>query len=265
MWYLGKVNNEIVDEYQRLNDKINALNEQIDLVLDHDNNLYNSVFAIDSLDTPLSWEIPDDEYYSQFAYGRYADIMVGTEKNMDALAHRMYGASLSLDRIERIAKDKDSMIVYMPTSWPIEKSKVKHIGAFGWRLHPILHIRRMHYGIDLSGARGTPIYATGDGVVEGAEYGRGYGRQIIINHSFGYKTRYAHLSKILVEKGDKVRRGQLIGELGNTGLSKGPHLHYEVILSGKPVNPMNYLVQNVSPEEFNKVIESVDTTTFEAD
>lgn len=265
MWHLGKVNNDLVAEYEVLNKRVQELSNQLDVVIDHDRNLYHSVFAVDTLDIPLSWSIADDDYYSQFAYGRYSDIMIGAEKSLDILSHRLYGASVSMDQIEEIAQSKDLMVDHIPTIWPIDRSLVKHIGAYGWRLHPILRYRRMHYGVDLSGNRGTPIYATADGQVKVAEYARGYGRQVILDHMFGYKTRYAHLNKIMVKEGQWVKRGEKIGELGNTGLSKGPHLHYEVVVKGKPVNPMNYLRKDVNEEEFRQIIESVQTTTFEAD
>lgn len=265
MWHLGKVNNQLVEEYRLLSSKIEYMDRQLDDIIDHDRNLYNSVFSIDTLDNSLVWTIPDEEYYHGIAYGRYSELMVNTEKQFDRFAHRLYGASLSLDQAESFASSKDVMVEHIPTIWPVDRSKIKNIGAFGWRIHPILRYRRMHTGVDMSGERGTPIYATGDGMVESAEYYGGYGRQVLVNHQFGFKTRYAHLSKILVREGQWVKRGEVIGHMGNTGLSKGSHLHYEVILKGKPVNPMSYLRKDISEEEFREIIESVKPTTFEVD
>lgn len=265
MWHLGRLNNELVEQYKELSAKVEILDRQLDDVIDHDRNLYNSVFSIDTLNDPIIWTIPDEEYYHSFAYGRYADLMVNTEMQFDRFAHRLFGASMSLDQVESFAQSKDVMVEHIPTIWPVDRGRIKNIGAFGWRLHPILRYRRMHTGVDLSGEVGIPIYATGDGMVEAADYFGGYGRQVLVNHQFGYKTRYAHLSKILVREGQWVKRGEIIGKMGNTGLSKGSHLHYEVILKGKPVNPMSYLRKDMNDEEFRKIIESVQPTTFEVD
>lgn len=265
MWHLGKINNDLVEQYNELSAKVELMDRQLDDIVEHDNNLYHSVFSIDTVTNPLVWTIPDEEYYHSIAYGRYADIMMNTERQFDMFAHRLYGASLSMDQTESFAQSKDVMVEHVPTIWPVDRDKIKNIGAFGWRLHPILRYRRMHTGVDLSGEPGTPIYATGDGMVESADYYGGYGRQVLVNHQFGYKTRYAHLSKILVREGQWVKRGEMIGKMGNTGLSKGSHLHYEVILRGKPVNPMSYLRKDINDEEFRKIIESVRPTTFEVD
>ena len=122
------------------------------------------------------------------------------------------------------------------------------------RFHPILKIRRFHYGIDFSAPTGTEIYATGDGVVEKAKYIRGFGRHVVINHGYGYKTIYAHMSKIEVKRRQKVKRGELIGLVGNTGLSEAPHLHYEVVKNGKKVNPVHYFTNDLTPDQYEEVL-----------
>ena len=128
---------------------------------------------------------------------------------------------------------------------------------FGWRQDPVYrNIRKMHEGIDFTAPRGTEIHVTGNGVVEEIKLSRrGYGNQIIINHGFGYKSRYAHLSKILVKEGQKVTRGEVIGLVGNTGKSVGPHLHYEVLKNNRPINPINFFYLDLSPEEYDNMIE----------
>ena len=141
-----------------------------------------------------------------------------------------------------------------------------HIGAFGSRVHPISGRISGHQGIDLGGRTGNPVYATGDGTVAFNNEGvRGYGLQVLIDHGFGYKTRYAHLSKILVSPGQKVKRGELIGEVGSTGRSTGPHLHYEVIYRGQHVDPINYFSRDMTEAEFEKIIESARATTYETE
>ena len=196
-------------------------------------------------------------------------MMIGTWKQLDALARGIYRESVSFDELQALAFNKERMSAAIPAIWPIDRSKLhnNHIGAFNpRRLHPILHRIAPHNGVDFGCDRGTPVYATGDAVVEIAaatgENG-GFGRQILLDHEFGYKTRYAHLNKVLVKVGDRVVRGQKIGEAGSTGRSTAPHLHYEVIHKGTPVNPVNYFNRNMTAEEYDRLMEEMRDTNFE--
>ena len=147
----------------------------------------------------------------------------------------------------------------MPAIMPVKKTECKVVSGFGYRYHPILRYMRMHTGIDLSARMGTSVYATGDGIVEeagpGVEGYAGYGTVCVIDHGFGFKTLYAHLGKTTVHKGQRVRRGEKIGTLGSSGLSQGPHVHYEVIQNNKKVNPVYFFFNDLSPEEYEQVIE----------
>jgi murein DD-endopeptidase MepM/ murein hydrolase activator NlpD len=149
------------------------------------------------------------------------------------------------------------MLASIPAIQPVANKDLKRIASgFGYRIHPIYKTLRMHTGIDFSAPVGTPIYATGDGVVEHLKNKMtGYGKVMMINHGFGYESLYAHMSKIFVKPGEKVKRGQIIGYVGNTGRSTGPHLHYEIRKNGKPVNPVHFFFQDLTPEEYEKVIE----------
>ena len=153
----------------------------------------------------------------------------------------------------------------IPAIWPIDRTQLEWFYSFGMRArHPIYKTRKMHKGVDMSCKRGVPVYATGDAVVQMTDQGRrrrGYGRQVLLNHDFGYQTRYAHLNKIFVKKGDRVTRGQIIGEVGSTGGSTGPHLHYEVIYMGRHVNPVNYFNRNMTKEEYTQLIENMKHNT----
>jgi len=149
------------------------------------------------------------------------------------------------------------MLASIPAIQPISNKDLKRIASgFGYRIHPIYKTWRMHTGIDFTAPIGTPLYATGDGVVERIK-GKmsGYGKVVIINHGYGYESLYAHMSKIIVRPGEKVKRGQVIGYVGNTGRSTGPHVHYEIKKNGKPINPVHFFFQDLTPEEYEKVIE----------
>ena len=195
--------------------------------------------------------------------------MRSTWLELDQLARSLYLESKSLDDLQVLAKDKEKFSTAIPAVWPIDRTKLRNkIGAFGYRMHPIYHRWKFHSGVDLPGHIGDPVYATGDGVVKETERTRsraGYGTQILLDHGFGYQTRYAHLSKILVERGDSVKRGQIIGEVGNTGASTAPHLHYEVIYMRSFVNPVNYFDKNMSAEAYKSLMNQIQDANYEAD
>lgn len=182
-----------------------------------------------------------------------------TTTRLDTLCNRIYVQSLSMDEVYEMARNKQERMASMPAIMPVKKTDCKVVSGFGYRYHPILRYMRMHTGIDLSGRVGTPVYATGDGVVEEAGSGiagfSGYGTVCVIDHGFGFKTLYAHLGKATVRKGQRVSRGEQIGTLGSSGLSQGPHVHYEVIQNNKKVNPVYFFFNDLSPEEYEQVIE----------
>lgn len=266
MWDLRDQNNLTIAQYKSLNNKIEKSVELLNQIRSRDANQYRAVFSIDTINNPLVWVDYPDEHYQNSGYGRYGELMRASEISLDRLSKQLYGQSLSLEQIEALAIDKDVMMEHLPTLWPIDRSLMKNsIGAFGMRNDPFNRGIRRHEGVDMGAPIGTPIYATGTGIVVNPKALGGYGYQILLDHKFGYKTRYAHLSKILVQEGQWVKRGEIIGLMGNTGRSKGSHLHYEVIHKGVPVNPINYLSHDMSSDEFKEIVENARETTFEQD
>ena len=266
MWELREVNNKTIAEYYVLKEKINQSLQLVEDIRSREVSQYRSVFSIDTLDNPAFWIKYPENYYDEVGYGRYEELMVGTEQQLDFLSQRTNQRSISLHEVEILASNKDIMMEHLPTLWPLDRTKLRnHIGKYGWRIHPILKIRKMHSGIDMAGPTGLPIYATGNGVVANPTLRSGYGLQVLVDHQFGYKTRYAHLNKILVKPGQSVKRGDIIGLLGNTGRSTGPHLHYEIIHKGLHVNPINYLNRDMSSAEFEEIVKNARATTFESD
>lgn len=181
-----------------------------------------------------------------------SDMMIDATKHIDKILKQLYVQSKSYDELIEKAKNKEQMTLCRPAIQPISNKELKSISsAYGWRLHPKLGYYRMHEGMDFTADRGTDVYATGDGKVIKASYtSGGYGNLIIIDHGFGYQTRYGHLSRIGVLEGSEVKRGQVIGAVGNTGLSVGPHLHYEVHKNGRHVNPIYYFYKDLSPDDY---------------
>ena len=268
MYRILRDNRETVIKYRILQDRIRSAQQRVDEIRHRDNYVYRSLFSTDTLSIPGVWQPYPDSKYAAMAEDEYAPLMIGTWRQLDALARTIYLESVSFDELQQLSKNKEQLSAAVPAIWPIERSALhnNHIGAFNMRrMHPVLGYIRPHRGIDLGCDRGTPVYATGDAVVEAASTGGngGYGHMVLLNHEFGYKTRYAHLSKILVQPGERVVRGQIIAETGNTGISSGPHLHYEVIHKGVPVNPINYFNRNMTSEEYEQLMENMRDTNFE--
>ena len=266
MYRIARNNNELVFKYNILQDKIAAANKKLAEIKHRDNNVYRSLFASDTLDIPGLYDPYPDTRYARLAGDPYTPLMTQAWHDLDDLNRLLYLESRSLDEMQTLALDKEDMALAIPAIMPIDRKKIRgNIGKFGMRLHPVLKRYIGHEGIDFGSPIGTPVYATGNGTVTKDNALAGYGKQVLIDHGYGYRTRYAHLSKILVTPGQQVKRGEIIGEVGNTGRSTGSHLHYEVIYRGRHVDPFNYFRRDMSEAEFAKIIESAQTTTFEAD
>jgi len=184
-----------------------------------------------------------------------ADLVINTSKRVDIISKELAIQSKSLDEILKLAKDKNKLLAAIPAIQPVKNEQMKRIASgFGYRSDPFTKARKMHEGMDFSAKIGTPIYATGDGLVIHADNSKsGFGNHIEINHGFGYLTLYAHLSKYNCKTGQRVKRGDIIGYVGSTGRSEGPHLHYEVHKDGKVVNPLNFYYGNISAEEYSVI------------
>ena len=248
----------LVFQYDILNKKM----AQIDLVLDdiqqRDDNIYRVIFEADP--------IPNSIRKAGFGgVNRYKDIrnfsnselVVEVAKKVDKLSKQLYIQSKSFDEVIDLAKNKADMLAAIPAIQPIANKNLKRIASgYGYRIHPIYKTRKLHTGMDFTAPQGTPIYATGDGKIEKVKRSRrGYGNHIIIDHGFGYQTLYAHMKKYIVNRGQKVKRGEIIGYVGSTGTSIAPHLHYEVIRNKRKINPVNYYYNDLNPKEYEKMLE----------
>lgn len=268
MYAINRENRDMVIKYRILQDRIRTAQQQVEEIRHRDHHVYRSLFSSDTLSLQGIYQEYPAEKYSPLAEDQYASLMIPTWKQLDQLARSLYAESRSFDELQAQSTDKEQMTTAIPAIWPIDRSALKsHIGAFNpRRYHPILHRIQPHNGVDLPCARGTLVYASGDAVVDKAYpqgYNGGFGRQVILDHGFGYKTRYAHLDKVLVARGDTVRRGQVIGHAGNTGRSTSTHLHYEVLYKNRPVNPINYFNQELSESEYERLMESLRDTNYE--
>ncbi len=259
------IQKEAAKENQSLRQEISSFNKDLSLILEvlgdiqlRDDNIYRAIFETD----------PYPEYKRQLGTGgnsmkykkyenmEYGDLVIEISKKIELIEKKLASQSKSFDEVFDLTKEKQKMIKSIPSIQPVSNRDLTRIASgFGLRMHPIYKIIKMHKGMDFTAPIGTEIYATGDGIVEKVGWVGGYGRTIMINHGFGYKTRYAHCSKYNCRKGQKVKRGDLIGFVGNTGQSSGPHLHYEVFKNNRQINPVNFFFNDLSPEEYDKVIE----------
>jgi hypothetical protein len=243
--------------YELLSKRIDESNEVLAEVQDRDDNIYRVYFEAE----PISKEERKAGFggvnrYKSLEGFKNSTMIIDVAKKIDVLSKQLVVQSKSLDYIVELAKNKAEMLASIPAIQPISNKKLKHMASgYGYRIHPIYKTRIYHWGMDFSAPKGTPIYATGNGRVVEAESTRGYGNQVVINHGYGYKTRYAHMQKINVRRGQKVKRGDVIGYVGSTGSSTGPHLHYEVEKGKKRVNPVYYYFNDLTPDEYDKMLE----------
>lgn len=245
-------------QYDIMNDKLDNLDVVLTELEDRDDNIYRMIFEAE----PIPSSVRKAGYGGSNRYlaldGHVnSDLVISTAKRIDILTSQLYVQSKSFDEIYEMAKNKSEMLSCIPAIMPVKKTDIYRISSYyGQRTDPFYKVTKFHGGIDFSGPTGLGIYATGDGVVIRVEKNKsGYGNNILIDHGYGYMTRYAHLHSFKVKKGQKVKRGQEIGLMGNTGKSTAPHLHYEVIKNNKTVNPINFFYNDITPEEYDKILE----------
>ena len=245
-------------QFELINRRIVQMESVLNNIEDRDNNIYRVYFEASP--------IPEEQRKAGFGgVNRYKDLegfdnsnlIINTTKKIDILTKQLVIQSKSLDEILSLAEEKENLLASIPSIQPIQNKDLKRMASgYGWRIDPFTKKRRRHFGMDFSAVRGTPVYATGNGVIKRVDNrAAGFGKHIRIDHGFGYVSIYAHLDKYNVKRGQKVKRGQIIGFVGNTGRSVAPHLHYEIVKDGKKINPINFYYGNLSPDEFNILVQ----------
>lgn len=265
---LKEKSNELKLKYELLNNQFGKIENTLIKLQTRDDEVYRMIFQVAPV--PKSKRlagIGGGERYKDFKRYKNGNLIIKTSNKTDNIAKRMLVQSESYDEIIDLVNSKEKMASCIPAIQPIALNQLTRFGsAFGRRFHPIDHVWKMHTGVDLTAPRGTPVHASGDGIVARAGVAGGYGNHIRINHGYGYLTLYGHLSKILVRPGQRVKRGDIIGLVGSTGKSTCPHLHYEVRINGKWVNPINFYYNDLTNEEYQKMLEvsaSAETHVYE--
>jgi murein DD-endopeptidase MepM/ murein hydrolase activator NlpD len=245
-------------QYKVLNDRMLQVDQVLAELQEKDDNIYRVIFEAEPIPKNVrSGGFGGVNRYRHLDAFASADLVIETTKRIDMLTKKLVVQSRSFDEVIDLAKNKAEMLASIPAIQPVANEKLTRIASgFNFRIHPIYKIKHFHTGIDFTAPRGTEIVVTGDGVVEEIrKENRGYGHHVIIDHGFGYQTLYAHMSRFNVRPGQKVKRGDVIGFVGSTGTSTAPHLHYEVIKNGEKINPINFFFNDLTPEEYERVIE----------
>lgn len=248
----------LTSQYEVVDKNMKQVEIVLDEIQDRDDNIYRVIFEADPIPTSIRKQgFGGVNRYEKLLGLSNSELMINTSKKIDQLTKQLYLQSKSFDEVIDLAKNKSNMLASIPAIQPVANKDLKRMASgYGYRIHPIYKTRKMHYGMDFSAKTGTEIYSTGDGVVSKVKRSkRGYGNYVKINHGFGYETLYAHMSKYIVKKGQKVKRGEVIGFVGNSGISTAPHLHYEVRKDNKKINPVNFYYNDLSPEEYEKMLE----------
>jgi len=247
-------------KFQIVNTRINHLMDEIEELEHKDDNTYRIIYELQPVSPDMRKAgIGGTEHYKEFFQSENTKIAGVSMRNIDLAMRKMQIQSNSFEEVAIAAVEKEKMLASIPTIMPVSREQIRITSLFGWRRNPFnRNVRSFHSGVDFAGKPGTPIYATGDGVVVDNGRMSGYGIVVVVNHGYGYKTLYGHLSKATVKNGEQVKRGQVIGKLGRTGSATGPHLHYEVIKNGKKVNPMNYITSNLTREEYNNILKQAE-------
>jgi hypothetical protein len=249
---------ELSLQYQLLNNRMGEVSEVLDDIQERDNNIYRTIFEAEPI--PISIRkagFGGVERYKELQGYDNSELMIATNIRLDRLSKQLYIQSKSFDEVAKLVKNKAKLLASIPAIQPISNEELKHQpSGFGWRTHPIYKTPEFHPGMDFASPEGTEIYATGDGTVLRADnMAQGYGNHVVLDHGYGYETLYGHMSKLAVRVGQQVKRGQLIGYVGSTGLSTAPHVHYEVHKNGQNVNPINFYYNDLTPEQYQKLIE----------
>ena len=256
---------EVMAENEQLAARFKVLSERLDRALlvqqdiqQRDDNLYRVILDAEPMTSIRNAGYAGTNRYDDLLKMENSELLLETTQKIDLLEKQLYYQVKSFDELVKLDKESEERLRHIPSIQPIANRDLKRTASgYGYRIDPVYNVRTFHKGMDFSCDKRTPVYATADGVIESAKWQRGYGYTVVIDHGFGYKTLYAHLldKKFLVRRGQKVVRGEQIALSGNSGKSTGPHLHYEVIVKGEHVNPVNYYFMDLDAEGYDQMLQ----------
>ena len=255
--FLRQENEDMKQRYSILSERMNELELQMDELENRDNNVYREIFGTKPIPDSIRTKVVEKKNeVKMVARMGETELVNSMTDQLNLLAIRQKSQDKSYVEIMNLVKNKEKLINATPSIQPVSNKNLDRIASgFGYRIDPVYKDRRLHAGLDFTAPSGTPIYATADGTVSDAGFHTGgYGNRVVINHGFGYQTLYGHMSKIKARVGEKVKRGEVIGYVGTTGKSTGPHCHYEVHRSGRQVDPIYYFYNDLTPAQFDRIL-----------
>lgn len=254
--------NEFLNEQViQLSDEVGEMSSVLVDIQSRDDKIYRNIFGAKPYPAHLRKPgIGGSDRFKTYRGYSNSEMIIDARKKVSELQRSLVSQSKSFEEVFSLAKSNSEMLASIPAIQPVRNEDLKRMASgYGWRIDPIYRVKKMHWGMDFTAPTGTEIFATGDGVVVRVENkATGYGRNVIIKHGYGYQTLYGHMSQIKVRLGQKVKRGEVIGLIGNTGKSVGPHLHYEVIKDGQKVNPAHFYFNDLTPEQYQEMLEQAD-------
>lgn len=254
---LMQYNKNLTAQLRLMDQKVDQMQLVMSDMAQRDDNLYRAILGAEPI--PLTARMGATQqisYYDSLAHMTNDQLVADVQCKIDILEKELYVQARSYEEVLELAKNQEVRMENIPAIQPVLNKDLKRMASgYGWRVDPVYHVRRFHEGMDFSAPIGTDIFATGNGVITFVGWKQGYGNTIEVDHSFGYKTRYAHCSKLIARVGQKVKRGDVIALVGNTGKSMGPHLHYEVHYQGRPIDPRNFYFYDLSPEDYDKMVQ----------
>lgn len=254
---LMQENESLSDNYQILDEKLKKMQKQLAELEKRDNDVYRTIFEASPLpDSARAKEQQQLQELQQVLQMNKAELTSSIISNMSNLAARMNRQERSYNEIAGFIKNKEQLLASTPAIQPVSNKDLNRVASgFGYRIDPVYKTVKFHAGLDFAAPQGTPIYATANGTIKTAgNLGNGYGNHVIINHGYGYETLYGHMFRINVRNGKYVKRGEILGYVGSTGKSTGPHLHYEVHKNGRPIDPVYFFYNDLTPEQFDRIL-----------
>ncbi|MEO6722301.1 MAG: peptidoglycan DD-metalloendopeptidase family protein [Ferruginibacter sp.] len=244
------------DNYAILNDKVKTLQQQMADLEKRDNEVYRSIFEANPVPDSARAKLTEKKKELDKINVMNDEVLSKNIANsLNNISARIAYQVNSYKDIEKLINNQENKLASIPAIQPVSNKDLTRIASgYGYRIHPIYGIPKMHNGLDFTATQGTPVYATGDGTIKEAEFGSGFGNSIIINHGYGYETLYGHLVRMKVRPGQRVKRGEVIGWVGSTGASTGPHCHYEVHINGRPVDPVYFFYNDLNAEQYDRLL-----------
>jgi len=254
---LQQQNEGLRDNYRQLKDRIESIQAQMQELEKRDNNVYRAIFEANPIpDSARAKELENKLEIATIQKIRDNQLVAAIDKTLDNLTSRLAAQKNSYDEVEELVKNKEQLLSHTPAIQPVSNKDLNRIASgFGYRIDPVYKTTKFHAGLDFSAPQGTPIYATADGnVTTAGSTGNGYGNHVIIQHGYGYETLYGHMVRVKVRSGQTIKRGEIIGWVGSTGKSTGPHCHYEVHKNGEKIDPVYFFYNDLTPEQFDMLL-----------